>query len=94
MMLCLTDALPAGGYQHLLERAGFATLNREDLSAEVLGLLAELRSKLALANGTVGPAPELAVDLYDAAPSLLDGVEELVASGKIGYWLYVALNPD
>ena len=48
MMLCLTDALPSAGYPDLLEQGGFTVSERIDLSAEVLGLLGELREKLAL----------------------------------------------
>ena len=93
MMLCLTDALPADGYQRLLERSGFITSEPEDLSAEVVTLLADLRGKLAL-GGAVGMlSSELTADLAASAPGLLDRVGQSVSRGQIGYWLYVGRNP-
>ncbi len=91
MMLCLTDALPSLGYQRLLEDAGFAVAERENLSGEALSLLAELRGKLALWQSFGGSAA--AADLA-AAPDLLGRVAELVAQGEIGYWLYAGKKLD
>ena len=93
MMLCLTNALSAEGYQDLLEQAEFITGEPEDLSAEVLTLLADLRAKLALVQSLERIDPELAVDLTTAAPDLLYQTERLVEGGKIGYWLYVGRTP-
>ncbi len=93
MMLCLTDALSAEGYRNLLEQAEFSTEEPEDLSAEVLTLLADLRVKLALGQSLGRIDTELDVDLTAAAPDLLDWVERLVKGGQIGYWLYVGRSP-
>ena len=93
MMLCLTDALPADGYQHLLERSGFITGEPEDLTVEVLALLADLRSKLAIGGMAAEPAGGLMADLSESAPGLLDRVEQSVSQGQIGDWLYVGRNP-
>ena len=93
MMLCLTDALSASGYGTLLTDAGFAGVTGEDLSVEVLALLADLRSKLALGQAAAGLAGELAVDLRRTAPDLLERVDGLVQRGQIGYWFYVGHNP-
>ena len=93
MMLCLTDALPAGGYSDLLESGGFLVTERADLSDEVLALLAELRGKLAIWRGLGSSAPQLAAELADIGPDLLERVEALVRRGQIGYWLYVAHRP-
>ena len=93
-MLCLTDALPARGYQHLLREAGFASGEAEDLSSEVLALLSDLRAKLAFSGMVMPFAGELATDLAESAPGLLDRVEQSVSRGQIGYWLYVGRNPD
>ena len=93
MMLCLTDALPARGYQHLLQETGFLTAEPEDLSGEVMALLADLRAKVALSGMVLPSAGELAADLADSAPDLLDRVEQSVSRGQIGYWLYVGRNP-
>ena len=93
MMLCLTDALPANGYQRLLEEAGFITGEPEDLSGEVMALLSDLRARLALGSGAL-TAGELPSDLAESAPGLLDRVEVSVSRGQIGYWLYVGRNPD
>ena len=93
MMLCLTDALPTDGYRSLLERCGFITGEPEDLSDEVMALLADLRGKLALGSAVGFPSSELASDLAESAPGLLDRVEQSVSCGQIGYWLYVGHNP-
>ena len=93
MMLCLTEALPAGGYPDLLESGGFSVSHREDLSGEVLSLLADLRSRLALVNGFGGGKSFGAADWSDFPPDILDRVEDLVRRGQIGYWLYVAHEP-
>ena len=90
MMLCLTDALPAGGYSDLLESCGFNVGERIDLSGEITSLLSELRGKLAIWRGSALPAASLNTDLADVGPGLLERVEDLVQRGKIGYWLYVA----
>ncbi len=93
MMLCLTDALPAGGYPDLLQSGGLSIIERADLSSEVMSLLGELRTKLALWSG-LGPANLVGgADWTDFPPDLLDRVEDLVARGDIGYWLYTARNP-
>ena len=88
MMLCLTDALPSDGYQSLLEDAGFTMSAREDLSGEVLQLVADLRSKLAVLGGLGNFAPGVTTDLA-AAPDPLDRVHSLVQQGQLGYSLYV-----
>ena len=93
MMLCLTDALPAAGYQNLLERAGFVLGGPEDLSGEVMTLLADLRGKLALGEAVGFSPSELTADLAESAPGLLERVEQSVSRGQIGYWLYVGRNP-
>ena len=93
MMLCLTDALPADGYQSLLDQAGFVTGDPEDLSHEVLSLLADLRVKLALGSSAATASTELSTDLAESAPHLLNSVEMSVFQGQIGYWLYVGRNP-
>ncbi len=93
MMLCLTDALPAEGYQSLLDQAGFVTGDPEDLSHEVLSLLAGLRAKLALGSSAATASTELSTDLAESAPDLLNRVEMSVSQGQIGYWLYVGRNP-
>ena len=92
MMLCLTDALPADGYRQLLEQAEFITEEPEDLSAEILTLLADWRAKLALGQLLARIDTELDFDMA-AAPNLLDQVEGLVQHGQIGYRLYVGHNP-
>ena len=94
MMLCLTDALPADGYHSLLKRCGFVVGEPEDLSGEVMTLLADLRGKLALGAAVGMPSFELTADLAESAPGLLDRVEQSVSCGQIGYWLYVGRNPD
>lgn len=94
MMLCLTNALPSDGYANLLQDGGFTVNVMEDLSGEVLTLLAELRGKLALGQLAGAAADtELATALTGVAPGLLERVGELVRQGQIGYWLYAARKP-
>ena len=93
-LLCLTYALPADGYRRLLERSGFITAEPEDLTGEVVTLLADLRGKLALGAAVGMPSSALTADLAGSAPGLLDRVEQSVSRGQIGYWLYVGWNPD
>lgn len=94
MMLCLTDALPARGYQDLLETGGFSLVERTDLSQEVLSLLGDLRGKLTVWDGLTGSSSAAAADWSDFPPDLLPRVEDLVKRGEIGYWLYVAQKPE
>ena len=89
MMLCLTEALPADGYRRLLEETGFADVTQQDLSVEVLALLAELRGKLSLGRALTALSGELMADLTMAAPDLLERTQELVERGQIGYQFYV-----
>ena len=92
MMLCLTDALPAGGYQALLENGGFEVVEKADLSGEVLSLLAELRGKLNFRHTLGQTPPAVTDDVAEIAPDLLKRVENLVEGGQIGYWRYVGRN--
>ena len=68
---------------------------QEDASVEILKILDSVETKLgALAawQGLTGQAalePEKLVQ----APGLIVQMRELVASGKIGYWLLVAEKP-
>ena len=93
-MLCVTDALPSDGYQSLLENGGFNVTAREDLSTEVLALLAELRGKLSIWQQFAGYQPAPADDLIASAPDLAERVGALVRRGQIGYWLYVGRKPE
>ena len=94
MMLCLTDALPAQGYADLLETGGFTSVERIDLSQEVLSLLGDLRGKLAMWEGLDASSRAGAPDWSDFPSDLLPRVEDLVEQGEIGYWLYVARKPE
>ena len=94
-LLCLTDALTLEGYSGLLEAAGLAIVAQEDASIEVLKILDSVETKLgALATwqgltGQAAPGPEM----LGQARGLIVQMRQLVASGKIGYWLLVAEKP-
>ena len=94
-LLCLTDALTLEGYSGLLEAAGLAMVAQEDASVEILKILDSVETKLgALAawqglTGQGAPEPEMLMQ----APRLIVQMRELVAAGKIGYWLLVAEKP-
>ena len=94
-ILCLTDALTLEGYAGLLEAAGLALVAQEDASIEILKILDTVETKLgALAAwqglaGRAAPEPEM----LGQVPGLIKQMRELVASGKIGYWLLVAEKP-
>ena len=94
-LLCLTDALTLEGYSGLLESAGLAMVAQVDASVEILKILdsVEIRlSALSTWQGLAGqPAPE--PEMLGKAPGLIVQMRELVASGKIGYWLLVAEKP-
>ena len=91
-LLCLTDALTPDGYAGLLEAAGLAMVAQEDASVEILKILDSVEVKLAVWQGLTGQAaPE--PEMLGQAPGLIAHVGELVASGKIGYWLLVAEKP-
>ncbi len=93
MMLCLTDALSAGGYHRLLESGGFDVMERADLSEEVLSLLSDLRGKLTIWSSLNQAMPAAAEDMLHTAPDLLERVRDSVSNGKIGYCLYVGRKP-
>jgi len=91
-VLCLSDALPVGGYSDLLKDAGFSVTHQEDGSEHVLKLLEEIEGKLAAIGLLRGLEIDLpgGEELLSKAQPLIDKVKGLVGEGKIGYWLFVA----
>ena len=89
-VLCLTSALTAEGYVHLLEDGGFAVTERLDASGEIIKILDEVESKLAAflafqrMSGSASANGQL-----ERAPELVGKVREMVAAGELGYWLFV-----
>ncbi len=92
-ILCLTDALTAQGYVSLLEEGGFEVTQQLDTSQEITKILDEVGSKLAAypafrrLGGQTGGGP------LEQAPRLIAAVRELVANGRLGYWLFVGNKP-
>ena len=88
-ILCLTDALTAQGYVRLLEEGGFEVTQRLDCSQEIIKILDEVETKLAVflafqrLGGQTGDGP------LEQAPRLIASVRELVGTGRLGYWLFV-----
>ncbi|MCH8226073.1 MAG: class I SAM-dependent methyltransferase [Chloroflexi bacterium] len=94
-LLCLTEALTLEGYADLLEAAGLAIVVQEDASVEILKILDSVETKLGALSawqglsGQAAPEPEM----VEQAPGLIVQMRDLVAAGKIGYWLLVAEKP-
>ena len=95
-MLCLMDALDVNGYVDLLESAGLALLHREDASHEVTRILDEVEAKLGLfsAWSVATGWGDGDSSILDQAPGLIATVRKLVQDGILGYWVFVAENPD
>ena len=91
-LLCLTDALDVDGYAGLLADGGLTLLHQVDASSEIIKILDEIESKLGAwaawqqMSKPQAPPPEM----LERAPHLLAGLRDLVAQGKLGYWLFVA----
>ena len=94
-LLCLTDALTLEGYRGLLEAAGLTLVAQEDASNEILKILDSVETKLSALSAWQGLTGQAAPDpeMLGQAPQIIVQMRELVASGKIGYWLLVAEKP-
>ena len=94
-LLCLTDALTLEGYSGLLKAAGLAIVTQEDASVEILRILDSVEAKLGPLAAWQGLTGEAAPEpgMLGQAPRLIVQMRELVAAGKIGYWLLVAEKP-
>lgn len=91
---CAAGALPRAGYLGLLEEAGFEVTHQEDHSPALIDLIAQARRRLALlrvatAVGIVADLP-VPVALLDVADGLLEEGGRAVASGTLGYALFLA----
>ena len=95
-ILCLSGALNADGYAHLLQDAGMILAHQEDASAELVRLLDDLSGKLgALSAWQNISAQDSSFDQgwMREAPALIQQVKQLVLAGRLGYWLFVAEKP-
>ena len=94
-LLCLTDALNVGGYADLLEASGLKLVHQVDASAEGIKILDALQAKLGAFmvwqnfTGQQGPEPEQ----LQRAPELITELRDLIAQGRLGYWLFVGEKP-
>ena len=95
-LLCLTDALPVGGYVELLQASGLKMLHQVDASIEGIKILDALEAKLGAFSawqkmtGQQGPDPEL----LERGPELLTTLRGLIQQGQLGYWIFVAEKPS
>ena len=91
-LLCLTDALDVQGYVRLLEESGLDLIHQVDASIEARKILDALDVKLGAVmawqkmTGQQNPQAEL----LQQAPQLLSTLRDLVAQGRLGYWIFVA----
>ena len=99
-ILCLTDALPVDGYQNLLREAGLKNIYREDASEQVTELIGKIRAGLhAFSLLDPGQVPSSHSSLFPGLPppaswiEVLDKLDDLVAEGNLGYWLFVGEKP-
>jgi ubiquinone/menaquinone biosynthesis C-methylase UbiE len=85
-VLCMTNALTAGGYVDLLEKGGFTVTESLDASTEIIKILDEVEGKLAafLAFQRMSGASETGGQL-ERSPELVAMVREMVKSGDLGY---------
>ena len=94
-LLCLTDALNVQGYIQLLEDSGLDLVHQVDASIEARKILDALGAKLgafmAWQKLTSQESPQL--ELLQQAPELLSTLRDLVAQGRLGYWIFVAEKP-
>ena len=93
LILCMTDALTAGGYVRLLEEGGFQVTGQVDASLEIVKILDEVEPKLAAYLAFQRLSGQAASDSLGQAPQLIAAVRELVATGRLGYWLFVGQKP-
>ena len=95
-ILCLSSALNADGYVHLLQDAGMILTHQEDASAELVKLLDDLSGKLgafsAWQNLSQQDSP-FDQGWLPGAPDLIEQVKQMVQAGHLGYWLFVAKKP-
>ncbi len=91
-MLCLADALPAGGYRELLGSDGLDLVLHQNASDSLMDLLEDIGRKLAAFGMFLGLSgrPGGVSDLIPLALPILEEVKALVKGGSIGYWLFVA----
>ena len=94
-LLCLNDALNVSGYLELLENSGLALIHQVNASNEAHKILDALDAKLGAfmawqkLTGQESPQSEM----VEQAPELLSTLRELVAAGRLGYWIFVAEKP-
>ena len=94
-LLCLSDALDVHGYLSLLEGAGLEVVQQEDSSAEIVKILDQVEGKLAALDTWMGLSPPEVQDsgVLDTVPQVMTTLRAMVASGDLGYWLFVAQKP-
>ena len=92
---CLADAGTVDGYQRFFLEAGFEGFRVEDHSQALVMLLGEVRARLQLGRlaSLAGLLPVGRFDL-DAVERVVDQVEGMVRSGRVGYILLVAKRPN
>ena len=94
-LLCLTDALNVRGYVRLLEGAGLDLIHQVDASIEAHKILDALDAKLdaVMAWQKMTGQKSRQSELLEQAPAILSTLRDLVAEGRLGYWIFVAEKP-
>ena len=99
-VLCLTEALDAGGYARLMENEGLELIHKEDASEYVSEQLYKIRTGLTALSFFKGTQnPELAgldskiLSLATSWEDVVSELEKMVHEGLLGYWLYVGQKP-
>lgn len=95
-LLCLSDALDTQGYLGLLQSAGLQVVHQQDASSEVLKILDGVESKLGALQAWQGLVQQAGdkPDILEKAPQLIAKLRQMVDSGSLGYWLFVAEKPS
>jgi len=92
---CLADARTGEDYHDIFRGAGFDEFTIEEHPQALFTLLAQIRSRLALAR-SVSLAGQLPVDCrdLDAVDRIVDQIHRLIEERRVGYVVLIAKRPN